>query len=148
MANDLNKVVLIGRLIRDPELRVIPSGTSIASFSIANSKNYLQQGERVDKVSFFNCIAWGKTGEIIAQYCKKGKQIAIEGRLQSDSWEDKETGKKRTKVEIVVDNFQFLSNAQSTGDTYNASEAKGSNAGDSGSVPDINKNQFDEDIPF
>jgi single-strand DNA-binding protein len=108
MANDINIVFLIGRLTADPVLRYIQGGTSIASFSLANNKTYLAQNEKKEQVSFFTCIAWGKTGEIIAQHCKKGQRIGVEGRLQQQSWTDKE-GKKQSKVEIVVENFQFLS---------------------------------------
>ncbi len=108
MASDLNKAILIGRLTRDPELRYTQSGTSVCSFSIANNRTYVAGGEKKEQVSFFNCVAWAKTGEVIAEYCKKGQRIGIEGRLQQRSWDDQE-GKKRQVVEIVVDNFQFLS---------------------------------------
>lgn len=128
MANDLNKWVGIGRLTRDPETGQTNTGTSFCKFGIA-SNGYKE------KVSFFNCMAWSKTCEIIAQHCKKGQQIAIEGRLQSDTWEDKETGKKRTSVYIVVDNFQFL------GSNQQKPESK---------QPEQNQdNPFtDDDIPF
>lgn len=106
---DINKVVIIGRLTSDPELKQTQSGTSVASFSVANNRSYTKDGEKKDNVSFVNCVAWGKTGEIIAKYCKKGKQVAIEGRLQTDSWDDKETGKKRSAMKVVVETFQFLS---------------------------------------
>ena len=111
MANDINRVFLIGRLTRDPELRYTQGGTSIASFSVANNRAYTSQNERKEMVSFFNCIAWGKPGEVIAQHCKKGQRIGIEGRLQQRSWQD-QNGQKRNTVEIVVENFQFLSGGQ------------------------------------
>ncbi len=107
MASDLNKAILIGRLTRDPELRYTQSGTSVCSFSIANNRSYVTGGEKKEQVSYFNCVAWAKTGEVIAEYCKKGKRIGIEGRLQQRSYDDKD-GNKRQIVEIVVDNFQFL----------------------------------------
>lgn len=108
MANDINRVFLIGRLTKDPDLRYTQGGTSIASFSVANNRTYTSQNERKEQVSFFNCIAWGKPGEVIAQHCKKGQRIGIEGRLQQRSWQD-QNGAKRNTVEIVVENFQFLS---------------------------------------
>ena len=107
MANDLNRVMMIGRLTKDPELKHIPTGTAVTSFSIASNRSNVKNGEKTEQVSYFECIAWGKLGEIIAQYQKKGSLIGLDGRLQQRSWDDKE-GKKRYKVEIVVENVQFL----------------------------------------
>jgi len=106
--SDLNKIMIIGRLTRDPILTQTKSGSSIAGFSIANNKTYTKNGEKAEQVSFFECSAWGKIGEIISQYCKKGQKIGIDGRLQQQSWQNNE-GIKKYKVSIVVDNFQFLS---------------------------------------
>ena len=111
MANDINRVFLIGRLTRDPELKTTQGGTSVASFSLANNYSYGKAEARQEKVNFFNCIAWGKPGEIIAQHCKKGQRMGIEGRLQQRSWDDN-NGNKRSTVEVVVENFQFLSAKQ------------------------------------
>lgn len=110
MASDINQVVLIGRLVRDPELKHTQGGKSVCSFSIANNRSYATGGEKKEQVSFFNCVAWAKPGEIIAEYMRKGQQIAVEGRLQQRSYDDND-GNKRQIVEIVVDNFQFLSRA-------------------------------------
>ena len=107
MANDLNRITLVGRLTRDPELRQTGSGTAFCKFGIANNRNYTANGERREEVSFFNCTAWGRTAEIINQYCRKGKQVAIDGRLQQRTWEDKE-GKKQSSVDVVVENLQML----------------------------------------
>lgn len=107
MANDLNRVLLIGRLTRDPELRQTGAGTSYCRFGIANNRNYTTNGERREEVSFFNCVAWGRQAEIINQYCRKGKQVAVDGRLQQRSWEDKE-GKKQSSVDVVVEQLQML----------------------------------------
>ena len=143
MANDINRVFIIGRLTKDPELKYISSGTAVASMSIANNRIYVANGEKKEDVSFFNCIAWAKTGEIIAQYCRKGSQIAIDGRLQQKRWEDKE-GKTQSAVEIVVDNIQFLSPRERGGDNnhenYTAGQAQ------SNTPHDIDFN--DENIPF
>ncbi|OHD65256.1 MAG: hypothetical protein A2176_05310 [Spirochaetes bacterium RBG_13_51_14] len=144
MASDLNKSMLIGRLTRDPELRYTQSGTSVCSFSIANNRTYVSGGEKKEQVSYFNCVAWGKTGEVIAEYCKKGQRIGIEGRLQQRSWNDQD-GNRRNTVEVVVDNFQFLSAPrESTVDT--SSEAPSPSSTDSS--PNVDNPFSDEDIPF
>lgn len=133
--SDINNVVLVGRFVRDPELKYTQSGTSLASFSVAVGYTYMQNGERKEQTSFFNCTAWGKTGEAIAQYCKKGHRIGIEGRLQQNTWED-QNGNKRSSVDIVVEKFQFLQ--PRAGDDTPAPAPE--NTGD---------NPFsDEDIPF
>jgi single-strand DNA-binding protein len=143
MANDLNKAILVGRLTKDPELRYTQSGTAVCSFSIANNRTYVTGGEKKEQVSYFNCVAWAKAGEIIAEYCKKGNRIGIEGRLQQRSWDDQE-GKRRYTVEIVVDNFQFLS-----GQRESASESAADPiAGQQGPLPDAGNPFSDEDVPF
>ena len=140
MSNDINKVILIGRLTREPELKYIPSGTAIANFSLASNKSFTQNGEKKESTSFFNCIAWGKLGEIMAQYCKKGHRIGIEGKLQQRSWEDKD-GNKRSVVEIVVDNFQVLDSKKD--------DDSGDNAGGNPVPEDDQQKPFDPDsIPF
>ncbi len=116
MASDINKVILIGRFVKDPELKYTQGGSSVTNFSIANNRSYSQGGEKKEIVSYFNCVAWGKPGELIAQYCKKGQRIAVEGRLQQRSWDDKE-GNKRSTVEVVVENFQFLTSKPGQGES-------------------------------
>ncbi len=107
MAN-LNKVLLIGRLTRDPETRSLKSGTSVVSFGLAVNRTYTRQesNERVEETCFVDCEAWGRTGETIARYMKKGRQIFLEGRLKFDSWE--KDGQKQSKLRLVVENFQFI----------------------------------------
>ncbi len=144
MASDLNKVIIIGRFTKDPELRYTQGGTSICSFSVANNRTYVSAGEKKEQVSFFNCVAWAKTGEVIAEYCKKGQRIGIEGRLQQRSWDDQE-GNKRQTVEIVVDNFQFLSGPRESGGNSQP-DVPASSSQEPASNAD---NPFsDEDIPF
>lgn len=105
--NDLNRVFLIGRLTRDPELRQT-NGGAVCKFSIANNRTYTTKaGERREEVSFLNCVAWSRLAEIINQYCRRGKQVAVEGRITQRSWENQE-GKKQSSVEIVVDQLQML----------------------------------------
>jgi len=109
--SDLNRTIVVGRLTRDPELKHTPSGTAVASFSLAVGRTWNQGGEKKEQTSFFNCIAWAKLGETITEYCKKGHRIALEGQLQQRRWEDQE-GNKKSVVEIVVNNIQFLQGRQ------------------------------------
>jgi single-strand DNA-binding protein len=113
MARGINKVILVGNLGRDPELNYLPSGQSVCKFSLATSRAYKdKQGELKEETEWHNIVAWGKTGEICAQYLKKGGQAYVEGRIQTRQWEDK-TGNKRTSVDIVADNVQILGRRES-----------------------------------
>jgi single-strand DNA-binding protein len=150
MPSDINKVILIGRLTKDPDLRHTPNGTSVASFSIANNRTYVTGGEKKELVSYFNCVAWTKLADLVAQYCKKGNRVAVEGRLQQRSWDDQE-GKKHTAVEVVVDNVQFLTPR----DSQYESHSEPAQSQDSYSPPaynppaDSGPNALsDDDIPF
>ncbi len=106
---DLNEVRLIGRLTRDPELRAIPSGTSITSLSLATSRKYKgQDGVLREDTTFVDITCWGKTAELVAKYCKKGRLIFVGGRLKFETWEDKTTQQKRSKLSVVAENVQFL----------------------------------------
>lgn len=108
MAN-LNKVMLIGNLTRDPELRVTPKGTAICGFSLAMNRKFRDEsGAEREEVTYVDVEAWGKGGETIAKYCTRGRPLFVEGRLRLDQWEDKTTKEKRSRMKVVVDNFQFL----------------------------------------
>lgn len=108
MAN-LNKVMLMGNLTRDPQLKYLPSQTAVAEFGIATNRKFrTASGEDREEVAFIDITAFGKTAEVINQYFTKGKPIFIEGRLKYDSWEDKNGGGKRSKLHVIVDNFQFI----------------------------------------
>lgn len=104
-----NKVMLMGNLTRDVELRYTPNGNqAVANFGIAcNRKFKTQSGEEREEVTFVDCEAWGRTGEVMKEYLSKGRPVFIEGRLKLDQWEDKE-GKKQSKLRVVVENFQFI----------------------------------------
>ena len=116
MAN-LNKVMLIGNLTRDPELRVTPKGTAICQFSLAvNRKFKTESGGEQEEVTYIDIEAWGKSGENIAKYCVKGRPLYVEGRLRLDSWEDKTTKEKRSKMKVVLENFQFLGQGRGDGE--------------------------------
>jgi single-strand DNA-binding protein len=147
--SDLNKWIGIGRLTKDPELRYTQGGTSVCSFAIASNNTYVKDGSKVEKVSYFNLVAWGKTGETIAEYVKKGHRIGLEGRLQQRSW-DGEDGKKRYAIDIVVEKFQFLQ-AQN-GNQVSQQAGPGAVAGgkEVNNSPGVTDNNpfSDEDIPF
>ncbi|MDR1284492.1 MAG: single-stranded DNA-binding protein [Opitutaceae bacterium] len=104
-----NKVILMGNLTRDPELRVTPRGTPICSFGLAVNRKYRDESQQLrEEVNFFDLEAWGKTGEIISKYMKRGDPLLVEGRLKYDQWEDKNTGQKRSKIKIIVETSQFI----------------------------------------
>lgn len=109
MANDINRVILIGRLTRDPELKSTSAGKYFCRFSLASNRSIYnrESGESRDEVGFFDCVAWGKSAETIHKYLQKGRRICVEGNLRWSSWETTD-GKKQSKVEINVEGFQFL----------------------------------------
>jgi single-strand DNA-binding protein len=103
----LNKVFLIGRLTRDPELRYTPTGTAVATFGLAVNREYLTKGEKKEETCYLNLVVWGKQAEICAEYLRKGNLIFVEGSLQYRSWETDEK-EKRSVIEVRVERFQFL----------------------------------------
>src|SRR5215207_8539921 len=104
-----NKVMLIGNLTRDPQVKQLPSQMVVAEFGMAMNRRYrTAAGEDKEEVCFVDCAAFGKQAETIVQWCKKGKQLFVEGRLKFDTWEDRSGGAKRSKISVVVENFQFL----------------------------------------
>jgi single-strand DNA-binding protein len=117
----VNKVILIGNLGKDPELRYTPSGQPVATFSLATTERWNDRnGQRQDRTEWHNIVAWGKLGELVNQYLKKGRSAYIEGRITTRSWDDKD-GNKRYKTEIVANQIQFLNtNTQSNGDGGNS----------------------------
>ncbi|HEY8131390.1 MAG TPA: single-stranded DNA-binding protein [Thermoanaerobaculia bacterium] len=105
----VNKVILVGRLGKDPEIRSTPSGTTVAKFSLATDDRYTDKsGEKQERTEWHNIVAWGKLAEICGQYLRKGKLIYIEGSIRTDSWDDKETGQKKYRTEIVANQMQML----------------------------------------
>lgn len=109
MAN-LNKVMLIGNLTADPDVRTTPRGTPVTELRIAVNRvtNGANEGERREEATYLDVTCWGRTGEIAAQYLAKGRPVFIEGRLQQDTWEDKQTGQRRSRIRIVAENLQLL----------------------------------------
>jgi single-strand DNA-binding protein len=108
MAN-FNKVILAGNLTRDPEVRYTPKGTAIAKLGLAINRSWKNEaGETKEEVTFVDVDAFGRTAEVISQYLKKGRPILVEGRLKLDQWDDKQTGQKRSRLGVILENFQFL----------------------------------------
>ncbi len=104
-----NKVILMGNLTRDPEMRYTPKGTAVARLGMAVNRKYTtESGEAKEEVTFVDVDAWGKQAEVIAQYCRKGKALLVEGRLKLDQWDDKATGQKRSRLGVVLESFQFV----------------------------------------
>jgi single-strand DNA-binding protein len=108
MAGDLNKILLIGRLTRDPEYKLV-NQTSVVNFSLANNRVYITNGEKKEEVHYFDCESWGKQAETLKQFAKKGTRLAIEGRLKQERW-DTPDGKVNSRIRIRVETFQFLGN--------------------------------------
>lgn len=108
MAN-VNKVILIGNVTRDPEVKFTPKGNAVTDIGMAINRNYtLDNGEKREEVTFVEVTFWGRQAETIGEYVKKGRSIYVEGRLQLDTWDDKQSGQKRSKLRVVGENFQFL----------------------------------------
>lgn len=136
----LNKALLIGNLTRDPELRYVPSGSAVASFTIAMNRVYkLQTGEKKEETSFVRVVVWGRLAEVCGEYLKKGSPVFVEGRLQSRSW-DGPDGQKRSTLEVIATNIQFLRAGSGAG----AGGSRGGDMGDMGGKDDISDIPMDD----
>jgi single-strand DNA-binding protein len=160
----LNKVLLMGNLTRDPELRVTPKGTPICQFSLAINRQFkMESGESREEVIYVDVEAWGKQGETIAKYCTKGRPLYVEGRLRLDQWEDKNTKEKRSRMKVVLEQFQFLGDGRggaaggggashsSPGEfdqTGGSSPERHSPPPRSSSAKPASQENLDEDVPF
>jgi single-strand DNA-binding protein len=105
----LNKVFLLGNLTRDPELRYTPGGAAVCEFGLATNRKYVANNQEKEEVCFVNIVVWGKQGESCQRFLSKGATAMIEGRLQYDQWDDRETGKKRSALRVVAERVQFIS---------------------------------------
>ena len=145
MARGINQVILMGRLTRDPETRTTTSGKSVTSFSLAVDR----QGQD-DQADFFDVTAWEKTGELVAQYLSQGRRCLVQGRLRQDSWDDKETGKKRSRVEVVAFDVTFLDGPSGDNQGGSAPRNQSTNKGnDEVVIEDIDDKPIDlSEIPF
>lgn len=113
-----NKVILVGNLTRDPELRYTPKGTAIAKIGLAVNRTWRNEaGETKEEVTFVDVDAFGRQAETLAQYMKKGSPLLVEGRLKLDQWDDKQTGQKRSRLGVIVEGFQFLGGGNRSGDS-------------------------------
>lgn len=133
----LNRVILMGRLVADPELKQTPNGISVATFRMAVDRNYQAKGSSERQADFIPCVAWRQTGEFISRYFSKGRLIAVEGSLQSRSYEDK-TGAKRTAYDVVVDQAYFVdskSSGSQGGNTFGEHSYGGNSMPSSQSAP-------------
>lgn len=157
MAN-LNKVLLLGNLTRDPELRYTPKGTAVADIAVAINRVWNnEQNQRQEETTFVDITLWGRQAEIAQQYLSKGRGVFIEGRLQMDTWEDKASGQKRSKLKVVAENLQFMPDGKGNGGggihngqpTNGGSSQRASSHGQMGGSPaDDSSYQEEDDIPF
>ena len=149
MAKGFNKVILMGNLTRDVETRTTPSGQTVSNFSLAVTRSWKgQDGQTQDQTSFINCVAWGKVGEIIAQYVQKGAPLLVSGRLDQRSYEDKD-GNKRQAVEVVVEDFNFVGGGRGEGGNASAGNAPSNNRSKDVVIEDIDDKPIDlSEIPF
>ena len=112
-----NKVILMGNLTRDPEVRYTPKGSAVADIGLAVNRVYsTDNGEKREETTFVDVTLWGRTAEIAGEYLKKGRPVLIEGRLQLDSWDDKQSGQKRSKLKVIGESMQLLGGRQGGGD--------------------------------
>jgi single-strand DNA-binding protein len=143
MARSFNQVILMGNLTRDPDLRQIPSGQSVCSFSLALNRSYKgQDGEWVEATDFVDVVAWGQLGERVAQYVTKGRPVLVNGRLQSRQWE--QDGQKRNKLEVIASDVTFLG-GRGEGSSDNNAGDSGSNSSSPESAPK-SKKKADKDV--
>jgi single-strand DNA-binding protein len=143
----VNKVILIGNLGRDPELRYTQSGQPVANFTLATTESWSKRdgSGREEKTEWHRIVAWGRTGELCAQYLAKGRTVYVEGRLQTREWEDRE-GKKQRTTEVVAQTVQFLGGNRGAG--AGAGGAAGASAPAAGPEPGVGEPPPDDDIPF
>lgn len=154
MAN-VNKVILIGNVTRDPELKYTPKGTAVTDIGLAINRYYtLDSGEKKEETTFVDITFWGRQAEIASEYLKKGSPAYVEGRLQMDTWEDKQSGQKRSRLRIIAENLQLLGSRQ--GNRVSTPDSGFENTGFSSSAVDPQSSPIgkpspqsgDDDIPF
>ena len=148
MAN-FNKVILAGNLTRDPELRYTPKGTAIAKIGLAiNRKWKSETGEMKEETTFVDVDAFGKTAETIGQYLKKGRPILVEGRLRYQTWDDKQSGQKKSKLAVVMENFQFMDSGGGRGEGAPAPSRPAAAPAAAAETPDAEPPHEGDDVPF
>ena len=144
MARSINPVILMGRLTRDPEQRTTTSGRTVVSFSIA-----VDRQTQDDQTDFFDITAWEKLGELVMQYLSKGRRVLVQGRLRQDSWDDKETGKKRSRVEVTATDVTFLDGPSDSAGGGGGNSSAGRSTQKEEVVTEIDDKPIDlSEIPF
>ncbi len=121
---EFNKVFIVGNLTRDPELRMIPSGTAVCNMSVASNRKFRREGssEMQEEITYVDITVWGRQGENCNQYLSKGSGVLVEGRLKTDQWQDKETGKNRSKLTVVADRVNFMPRSGAAGGSQGGSQ--------------------------
>jgi single-strand DNA-binding protein len=142
-----NKVILMGNLTRDPELRYTPKGTAVAKLGLAVNRSWRNaEGQQQDETTFVDVDAFGKQAETLGQYMQKGRPILIEGRLKLDQWEDKNTGQNRSKLGVILEKFSFVGGGSQNSDNTNPSQATAPPP--TSEVPPFEDGPSDDDVPF
>lgn len=144
-----NKVIIAGNLTRDPELRYTPKGTAVARITLAVNRTFTsgEGGEKKEEVSFVDVDVWGRQAEVISQYLKKGRPLLVEGRLKQDTWEDKNTKQKQSKLKVVLETFSFLDSGNRGEGGGGAPSRPAPSAAPAPESPDSEPPQ-DDDVPF
>ena len=150
MAGSYNKVLLMGNLTRDIETRTIaPTGTTVANLGLAVNRRFrTKEGENREETTFVDCEAFGRTAEVMAQYLRKGNPVFIEGRLKLDQWEDKQSGQNRSKLKVVVENFQFVDSKDGGGGGGGGGGAGGASRSYQPAGGAEHEPMTEDDIPF
>lgn len=149
----INKVILVGRLGKDPEIRSTPQGNTVAKFTLATDEKFTDRsGEKQERTEWHNIAAWGKLGEICGQYLRKGKLVYIEGSIRTDSWDDKESGQKKYRTEIVANTMKMLDRRGDEegggGGSYGGGYKKSAGGSGSKNAPSQDYIEDDEEVPF
>jgi single-strand DNA-binding protein len=146
-----NKVILLGNLTRDPEVRYTPKGSAVTDLGIAVNRQYtLENGEKREEVTFVDVTFWGRTAEVAGEYLKKGRPIFIEGRLQLDTWDDKQSGQKRSKLKVIGETMQMLGGPRSGGSSPDNGDEGAGRTGKPSAPPKstVPAGPDDDEIPF
>jgi single-strand DNA-binding protein len=144
-----NKVMLLGNLTRDPEVKYTPKGSAVADIGLAVNRTYTTDGgEKREETTFVDVTMWGRQAEIAGEYLKKGRPLFVEGRLQLDTWDDKQTGQKRSKLRVVCENFQMLGSRDGGGEGGGGGGRSSGGGSRSAKSAPAAEESSDDDIPF
>jgi len=147
MAN-FNKVILIGNITRDPELKYTPKGNAVTEIGLAVNRTYTIDGEKREETTFVDVTFWGRTAEVASEYLKKGRPLFVEGRLQLDSWEDKQTGQKRSRLRVIGETLQFLDSREGREASGGPQKRRTPESAPPPSEPPGDLHSDDDNIPF